>query len=62
MDLRTLQHNYLVKDAEEFTTYCPAAAGRFANYKEKVIDLLKRVTTVRVGTQRIVEAMVAAHH
>lgn len=42
--------------AEKFNTY------RFADYKEKVIDLLKRVTTVRVGTQRIVEAMVAAHH
>ena len=29
--------------AEKFNTY------RFADYKEKVIDLLKRVTTVRVG-------------
>lgn len=42
--------------AEKFNTY------RFADYKEKVIDLLKRVTTVSVGTQRIVEDMVAAQH
>jgi hypothetical protein len=31
--------------AEKFNIY------RFADYKEKVIDLLKRVTTVSVGTQ-----------
>ena len=36
---------------EQFNTY------RFADYKEKVIDLLARVTTVSVETQRIVEAM-----
>jgi predicted helicase len=36
---------------EKFDTY------RFADYKEKVIDLLSRVTTVSVETQRIVEAM-----
>ncbi len=36
---------------EKFDTY------RFADYKEKVIDLLARVTTVSVETQRIVEAM-----
>jgi len=36
---------------EKFDTY------RFADYKEKVIDLLERVTTVSVETQRIVSAM-----
>ncbi|MGA8278954.1 MAG: type ISP restriction/modification enzyme [Rhodanobacteraceae bacterium] len=36
---------------EKFNTY------RFADYKEKVIDLLARVTRVSVDTQRIVEAM-----
>jgi predicted helicase len=36
---------------EKFDTY------RFADYKEKVIDLLARVTTVSIDTQRIVEAM-----
>jgi predicted helicase len=37
--------------AEKFNTY------RFADYKEKVIDLLKRVTTVSVGKQAIVADM-----
>ncbi len=37
--------------AEKFNTY------RFADYKEKVIDLLRRVTTVSVGTMGIVNAM-----
>ena len=32
---------------------------RFADYKEKVVDLLMRVTTVSVETQRIVAAMKA---
>ncbi len=36
---------------ERFDTY------RFADYKEKVIDLLMRVTTVSVQTQHIVQAM-----
>ncbi len=36
---------------EKFDTY------RFADYKEKVIDLLARVTTVSVETQRITQAM-----
>lgn len=36
---------------EKFDTY------RFADYKEKVIDLLARVTTVSVETVRIVDAM-----
>ncbi|EGF91127.1 endonuclease and methylase LlaGI [Asticcacaulis biprosthecium C19] len=40
---------------EKFNTY------RFAEYKEKVIDLLCRVTTVSVATQKIVEDMVGAH-
>lgn len=45
------------KDAtirEKFNTY------RFADYKEKVIDLLLRVTTVSVQTVAITEAMQAA--
>jgi predicted helicase len=36
---------------EKFDTY------RFADYKEKVIDLLIRVTTVSVETMKIVNAM-----
>ena len=36
---------------EKFDTY------RFAEYKEKVIDLLARVTTVSVETVRITQAM-----
>lgn len=36
---------------EKFDTY------RFRDYKEQVIDLLRRVTTVRVATMRIVDAM-----
>ena len=36
---------------EKFATY------RFADYKEKVIDLLARVTRVSVETRKIVEAM-----
>ena len=39
---------------EQFDTY------RFADYKEKVIDLLRRVTTVSVETVRIVQAMQGA--
>jgi len=39
---------------ERFNTY------RFADHKEAVIDLLRRVTTVSVRTQEIVEAMRAA--
>ena len=38
---------------EKFNTY------RFADYKEKVVDLLMRVTTVSVETVRITEAMKA---
>ncbi len=37
--------------AAKFNTY------RFANYKEKVVDLLMRVTTVSVETMKIVNAM-----
>jgi predicted helicase len=36
---------------EKFNTY------RFGDYKDKVIELLQRVTTVSVETQRITEAM-----
>ena len=36
---------------EKFNTY------RFADHKEKVIDLLKRVTRVSMETTRIIEAM-----
>ena len=39
---------------EKFNTY------RFADYKEKVIDLLAQVTTVSVETTRIVNAMRSA--
>jgi predicted helicase len=39
---------------EKFDTY------RFADYKEKVIDLLMRVTTVSIETVKLVEAMKAA--
>lgn len=38
---------------EKFNTY------RFADHKEKVIDLLKRVTRVSVETMKIVDAMQA---
>ena len=38
---------------EKFDTY------RFADYKDKVIDLLRRVTTVSVETMKIVDAMKA---
>lgn len=33
--------------------------NRFADYKEKVVDLLQRVTTVSVETVKIIEAMKA---
>jgi predicted helicase len=36
---------------EKFNTY------RFADYKEKVIDLLRRVTRVSVETMKIIETM-----
>ena len=39
---------------EKFDTY------RFADYKEKVIDLLMRVTTVSIETMRIIESMGSA--
>jgi gamma-glutamylcyclotransferase (GGCT)/AIG2-like uncharacterized protein YtfP len=39
---------------EKFDTY------RFANHKEKVIDLLRRVTRLSVETVRIVAAMKGA--
>ena len=39
---------------EKFNTY------RFADYKEKVVDLLMRVTTVSVETMQIVNEMRAA--
>ena len=37
--------------AEKFNTY------RFSDYKERVIDLLRRVCTVSVGTMEIVDSM-----
>src|SRR6185369_6315538 len=39
---------------EKFNTY------RFADYKDKVIDLLRRVTTVSIETTKVVEAMKTA--
>jgi predicted helicase len=41
---------------EKFNTY------RFAEYKEKVIDLLTRVTTVRVRTVAVIESMKRDYH
>ena len=41
---------------EKFDTY------RFADYKDKVIDLLMRVTAVSVETVKVVEAMKVASH
>ena len=41
---------------EKFNTY------RFADYKEKVIDLLMRVTTVSVKTVAVVESMKKLGH
>ena len=41
---------------EKFDTY------RFADYKEKVIDLLARVTAVSVETVRITQAMRNSAH
>jgi predicted helicase len=41
---------------EKFNTY------RFADHKEKVIDLLTRVTRVSIETMKIVEAMKSAKH
>ncbi len=37
--------------AEKFNTY------RFADYKEQVIELLKKVTTVSVETMKIIREM-----
>ena len=42
--------------AEKINTY------RFADYKEKVIDLLKRVTTVSVRTMEVVRGMHETHN
>ena len=41
---------------EKFDTY------RFANYKDKVVDLLMRVTTVSVETDKVIQAMKGAPH
>ena len=40
--------------AQKFNTY------RLADHKEKVIDLLKRVTTVSVGPMEVIRAMEGA--
>ena len=40
---------------EKFNTY------RFADHKEKVVDLLKRVTRVSVETMKIIDSMRAEH-
>jgi len=53
MDIRPIQRKN-PKDPtirEKFNTY------KFADYKEKVIDLIKRVTTVSVETMRIIKEM-----
>jgi hypothetical protein len=44
-------YNLMGHYTEKFNTY------RFADYKEKVIDLLKRVCTVSVETVRVVGEM-----
>jgi len=36
--------------------------SRFADYKEQVVDLLKRVTTVSVGTMEVVKRMEGGVH
>ena len=41
---------------EKFNTY------RFADYKDHVIDLLKRVTRVSIETQAIIAEMMAARN
>lgn len=54
MAVRYYYHNKSVEAptvVEKFNTY------RFADYKEKVIDLLKRVTTVSVGTMEEVRGI-----
>jgi predicted helicase len=55
MDSRPVQG----KDAEDLTIREKFNTYRFADHKEKVIDLLKRVTHVSVETVTIVEAMKA---
>jgi predicted helicase len=55
MDSRPVQG----KDAEDLTIAAKFNTYRFADHKEKVIDLLKRVTRVSVETVTIVEAMKA---
>ena len=42
---------------EKFNTYRLPSSGCFADCKEQLIDLLKRVTTVSVGTMELVSAM-----
>jgi predicted helicase len=53
MDSRPIQRKDTQRPTvrEKFNTY------RFADYKEKVIDLLMRVTTVSVRTVAIIESM-----
>ena len=48
---RSAQGREIPAILEKFDIY------RFTDYKEKVIDLLARVTTVRVETVRIAKAM-----
>ena len=48
---------YKEKKPKDPTIRAKFNAYRFADYKEKVIDLLMRVTTVSVETQRITVAM-----
>jgi hypothetical protein len=51
LDTRPAQGREIPTILEKFDIY------RFTDYKEKVIDLLARVTTVRVETVRIAKAM-----
>lgn len=54
VDAPTIQQKWDLTIREKFNTY------RFADYKEKVIDLLLRVTTVSIETMKIINAMRSA--
>ena len=49
-------HSYR-RNAQNSADYEKSDSYRFADYKEKVIDLIMRVTTVSVETVKIVEDM-----
>ncbi len=55
--LEWILHHYKEKTPKDPTIREKFNAYRFAVHKEKVIDLLKRVTRVSIETAKIVEAM-----